>query len=122
MDATPFEQVLVEAVATYCTGDPTVAPLLGLLTATFANADVANIKNVDIKNVEIRKQEFFIKLSPGLSGLKRVLRNRKSLICLMNGLAPTRTGHLPGSHGNQSHQIGDQEYCPNSNTGFSVAQ
>jgi hypothetical protein len=48
MDATPFEQVVVVAVATYSTGEPTVAPLLGLLTVTFANADVANIRNAQI--------------------------------------------------------------------------
>jgi hypothetical protein len=49
MDATPFEQVVVVAVATYGTGEPTVAPLLGLLTLTFASADAASIRNIQIE-------------------------------------------------------------------------
>jgi len=44
MEATPFEQVVVVAVATNGTGEPSVAPLLGLLTVTFASAEVANAK------------------------------------------------------------------------------
>jgi hypothetical protein len=47
MEATPFEQVVEFAVATKGTGEPTVAPLLGLLTLTFARADVANAKKIE---------------------------------------------------------------------------
>jgi hypothetical protein len=38
-----LEQVEVVAVAVKRTADPTVAPLLGLLTVTPANAEVANV-------------------------------------------------------------------------------
>jgi hypothetical protein len=38
MEATPFEQVVVLALATKLTGEPTVEPLLGLLTLTPARA------------------------------------------------------------------------------------
>lgn len=41
IEATPREHVPLVAVATKLTGDPTVAPLLGLLTVTPANAEVA---------------------------------------------------------------------------------
>ena len=41
MEATPFEQVAVLALAKKTTGEPTVAPLLGLLTLTPASAPVA---------------------------------------------------------------------------------
>jgi hypothetical protein len=46
MDATPFEQVVVVAVATYGTGELTVSPFVGLLTVTLARAGAANIKSV----------------------------------------------------------------------------
>jgi hypothetical protein len=42
MEATPFEQVLVVAVAEYCTGELTVSAFDGLLTVTFASAGAAN--------------------------------------------------------------------------------
>jgi hypothetical protein len=45
MEATPFEQVVVADVATKETGDVTVAPLLGLVTVTVANAGAANDKS-----------------------------------------------------------------------------
>jgi hypothetical protein len=45
MDATPFEQVVVVAVATYCTGELTVSPFVGLVTVTLAKAGAANIKS-----------------------------------------------------------------------------
>jgi len=45
MDATPFEQVVVVAVATYGTGEVTVSPFVGLLTVTLAKAGAANIKS-----------------------------------------------------------------------------
>jgi hypothetical protein len=38
MEATPFEHVEDVAEATYCTGEVTVAPLLGLVTETLASA------------------------------------------------------------------------------------
>ena len=41
MEATPFEHVDVLAVATYWMGEVTVAPLVGLVTVTVANAEVA---------------------------------------------------------------------------------
>ena len=41
MDDTPVEQVLAVAVATYCTGEVTVAPFVGLLTVTVAKAGTA---------------------------------------------------------------------------------
>jgi hypothetical protein len=44
IEATPFEHVVVVAVATKGTGEPSVAPLLGLLTVTLATADAANAK------------------------------------------------------------------------------
>jgi hypothetical protein len=56
MDATPLEHVLVVADATYETGEPTVAPLLGLLTLTVANADTANVKKTTKKET-FRKEE-----------------------------------------------------------------
>jgi hypothetical protein len=56
MDATPLEQVLVLADATYETGEPTVAPLLGLLTLTLANADAANARKT-IRMEPFRKEE-----------------------------------------------------------------
>jgi len=40
MEATPLAQVLVVAVATYWTGELTVAPLAGLVTVTVAVAKV----------------------------------------------------------------------------------
>ena len=43
MAATPFEQSGDCAVATKCTGEFTCAPLLGLVTVTPANADVAKV-------------------------------------------------------------------------------
>src|ERR1700744_532412 len=45
MEPTPLEQVVVVAVATKETGDVTVAPLLGLVTVTVANAGAANDKS-----------------------------------------------------------------------------
>jgi hypothetical protein len=45
MDATPLEQVVVVAVATYGTGELTVSPFVGLLTVTLAKAGAANIKS-----------------------------------------------------------------------------
>jgi hypothetical protein len=48
MDATPLEQVLVVAVATYCTGELTVAPFAGLLTVTLANAGVASVTRINV--------------------------------------------------------------------------
>jgi hypothetical protein len=48
MDATPFEQVLVVAVATYWTGELTVAPFAGLLTVTLANAGVASVTRINV--------------------------------------------------------------------------
>jgi hypothetical protein len=42
IEATPREQVEVLALATKLTGEPTLAPLPGLLTVTPAKADVAN--------------------------------------------------------------------------------
>jgi hypothetical protein len=41
MEATPLEQVALLALATKLTGEPTLAPLLGLLTVTPPQADVA---------------------------------------------------------------------------------
>jgi hypothetical protein len=41
MDDTPVEQVLAVAVAVNCTGELTVAPLLGLVTVTVARAGKA---------------------------------------------------------------------------------
>jgi hypothetical protein len=41
MEATPREQEVGPAVATNDTGDPIVAPFVGLVTATLAKADVA---------------------------------------------------------------------------------
>jgi hypothetical protein len=38
MDATPFEQVEAVALAIYVTGEVTVAPFLGAVTVTVANA------------------------------------------------------------------------------------
>jgi hypothetical protein len=43
MAATPLAQSGDCAVATKCTGDETCAPLLGLVTVTPANADVAKV-------------------------------------------------------------------------------
>jgi hypothetical protein len=45
MDATPFEQVVAVAAATYGTGELTVSPFVGLLTVTLAKAGAANIKS-----------------------------------------------------------------------------
>jgi hypothetical protein len=42
IDATPLEQVVVVAVATYGTGELTVAPLFGLVTVTLAKTGAAN--------------------------------------------------------------------------------
>jgi hypothetical protein len=58
IDATPFEQVLV-AVATNWTGEPTVAPLLGWLTVTVANA-------ADARNTKMgrKRKNAFMKPSP----------------------------------------------------------
>jgi hypothetical protein len=41
MDDTPVEQVLAVAVAVNCTGEVTVAPLVGLVTVTVAKAGKA---------------------------------------------------------------------------------
>jgi hypothetical protein len=38
MEATPLVQVVVEALATNCTGEVTVESLVGLVTVTVANA------------------------------------------------------------------------------------
>ena len=43
MVATPFAQAGAVAVATYCTGEPTVAPFAGLVTFTEAKADAGAI-------------------------------------------------------------------------------
>jgi hypothetical protein len=56
MEATPFEQVVEVAVATKGTGEPTVAPLLGLVTVTLARADVANAK----KTRRMQKKAFIM--------------------------------------------------------------
>jgi hypothetical protein len=45
IEPTPFEQVLVVAVATKLTGELTVAPFFGLVTETLARAGAANDKN-----------------------------------------------------------------------------
>jgi hypothetical protein len=55
MEATPVEQVVVVALATYCVGEPTVSPFAGLLTATFANAGAA-----DVKRTNDRREKLFI--------------------------------------------------------------
>jgi hypothetical protein len=44
MDATPFEQVVVLAVATNLTGDVSVDPLNGLVTVTVAQVALARAK------------------------------------------------------------------------------
>jgi hypothetical protein len=44
IDATPFEQVVVVAVATNATGEETVEPLFGLVTVTLAKTGAANDK------------------------------------------------------------------------------
>jgi hypothetical protein len=49
MVLTPFEHVVVVAVATKETGEVTVAPLLGLLTVTVAKAGAANDKSTQTK-------------------------------------------------------------------------
>jgi hypothetical protein len=45
MEATPLAQVLVVAVATYWTGELTVAPLAGLVTVTVAKAGAAVVSS-----------------------------------------------------------------------------
>jgi hypothetical protein len=45
MEATPFEHVVVEALATNCTGEVTVALLDGVVTLTVANAGATNARN-----------------------------------------------------------------------------
>jgi hypothetical protein len=47
IDATPLAQVVVVAVAMYCTGELTVALFAGLVTVTAANPGAANAKNVE---------------------------------------------------------------------------
>jgi hypothetical protein len=42
MEPTPWAQVGEEPVAMYCTGEVTVAPGVGLVTVTVANAGAAN--------------------------------------------------------------------------------
>jgi hypothetical protein len=49
MVLTPFEHVVVVAVATKETGEVTVAPLLGLVTVTVAKAGAANDKSTQTK-------------------------------------------------------------------------
>jgi hypothetical protein len=61
IDATPFEQVLVVAVATYCTGELTVSAFAGLLTVTFASAGAAKATRI----IEV-KQLLFISLPSGI--------------------------------------------------------
>ena len=46
MEATPREQVEVLALATKLTGEPTLAPLLGLLTVTPPQAEVAKAATI----------------------------------------------------------------------------
>src|SRR4029077_6707654 len=60
MDATPFEQVFVVAPATKCTGDCTVLPFPGELTATPANAARADVA----MRQTIRKRHLYIDPSP----------------------------------------------------------
>jgi hypothetical protein len=48
MEATPLEQVLLVAVALYSTGELTIELLVGLLTYTVANADVASSKKIHV--------------------------------------------------------------------------
>src|ERR1700684_2779101 len=45
MEATPFEHVVVEALATNWTGEVTVAPLDGVVTLTVANAGATNARS-----------------------------------------------------------------------------
>jgi hypothetical protein len=52
MDATPFEHVLVVAVAAKLTVELTVAPFDGLLTTTVANAGAAKARRS--KGMELR--------------------------------------------------------------------
>ncbi len=49
MDATPFAQVVVVAVATKETGEVTVAPLFGLVTVTVAKAGAANDRRIQTR-------------------------------------------------------------------------
>lgn len=58
MELTPFEQVDAVALATNLTDVPTVLPLLGLVTVTFANADAAR----KTKMADEVKTHFFIGL------------------------------------------------------------
>jgi hypothetical protein len=48
MEATPFEHVVVIAVAAYRTGELTVSPFAGLLTMTFANAGAENVVRINM--------------------------------------------------------------------------
>jgi hypothetical protein len=59
MEATPFEHVVVIAVAANCTGEPTVSPLAGLLTTTFANTGAENAARISMALKKV-----FKKLSP----------------------------------------------------------
>jgi hypothetical protein len=68
MEATPFEQVLVVALAAYVTDEPTVSPFHGLLTATVANAGAA-------KNRKRNRTEKDVFMSPP----RREIRSRKML-------------------------------------------
>jgi len=78
IDATPFEQVVVFAVATKGTGEPTVAPLLGLLTVTFARADVANAEKA-----RRMQKKVFIPVGTSSLFLTGVLVESQVLKCLM---------------------------------------
>jgi hypothetical protein len=61
MEATPFEHVVVIAVAANCTGEPTVSPLAGLLTTTFANTGAENAARISMALKKV-----FKKLSSGI--------------------------------------------------------
>jgi hypothetical protein len=53
MEATPLEHVVVFALATNCTFEPTVEPFDGLLTTTVANAGMANRPMIRRRGEEI---------------------------------------------------------------------
>jgi hypothetical protein len=60
MEATPFAQVVVVALAIKETGEVTVAPLFGLVTVTVAKAGAANDRTIQNRRIQTREWMVFI--------------------------------------------------------------
>jgi len=86
MEATPAAQVVVVAVPAKVTGDPTVEPASGLVTATVPNAEAA--KSATMPGQKRRERYLLIK-----TGSPEILRNALNAISRFEQCGLTRREH-----------------------------